>query len=85
LFELAPGIVASLGYSGRGMPTGTMMGTVLADWALGMPVQDMALKPEPLRAAPFFTAIAPRLLLSCYRWRDNRAVRRDGNKPPPFN
>lgn len=84
LFELAPGVVASLGYSGRGVPTGTMMGTVLADWALGVPVQDMALKPEPLRAAPFYMDIAPRLLVSYYRWCDNRAARRDGNQPPPF-
>jgi glycine/D-amino acid oxidase-like deaminating enzyme len=84
LFELAPGVVASLGYSGRGVPTGTMMGTVLADWALGVPVQDMALKPEPLRAAPFYMDIAPRLLVAYYRWRDNRAARRDGNQPPPF-
>ncbi len=84
LFELAPGVVASLGYSGRGVPTGTMMGTVLADWALGMPAQDMALRPEPLRAAPFYTALAPRLLVSYYRWRDNRAARRDRTELPPF-
>jgi glycine/D-amino acid oxidase-like deaminating enzyme len=83
LFELAPGVVASLGYSGRGVPTGTMMGTVLADWALGMPAQDMALEPEPLRAVPFYTAIAPRLLVAYYRWRDNRAARRDGTERPP--
>jgi glycine/D-amino acid oxidase-like deaminating enzyme len=84
LFELAPGVVASLGYSGRGVPTGTMMGTVLADWALGTPALDMALRPEPLRAAPFYTALAPRLLVSYYRWRDNRAARRDRAELPPF-
>jgi glycine/D-amino acid oxidase-like deaminating enzyme len=84
LFELAPGVVASLGYSGRGVPTGTMMGTVLADWALGMPAQNMVLRPEPLRAAPFYTALAPRLLVSYYRWRDNRVARRDGTALPPF-
>jgi glycine/D-amino acid oxidase-like deaminating enzyme len=83
LFELAPGVMASLGYSGRGVPTGTMMGTVLADWARGVPVRDLALKPEPLAAAPAYMKVMPRLMLSYFRWRDNRAARRDGTELPP--
>jgi glycine/D-amino acid oxidase-like deaminating enzyme len=84
LFDLAPGVVASLGYSGRGVPTGTMMGTVLADWAMGMPAKDLALPLEPLAPAPFYMKVAPRLFLSWYRFRDQRMARRDGVSPPPF-
>ena len=70
LFQLAPGIVASLGYSGRGVPTGTMMGTVLAEWAKGLPEKDRALKPERMAAAPAYMKIMPRLFQSYFRWRD---------------
>lgn len=83
LFNLAPGVVASLGYSGRGVPTGTMMGTVLAEWAKGLPERDLALRPEPLAKAPAYMGVAPRLFLSYRRWRDNRAARRDGTELPP--
>jgi glycine/D-amino acid oxidase-like deaminating enzyme len=83
LFELAPGVIASLGYSGRGVPTGTMMGTVLAEWAKGLPDKDLALRPEPMRAAPAYMKVMPRLFLSYFRWRDNRVARRDGTELPP--
>lgn len=84
LFDLAPGVVASIGYSGRGVPTGTMMGTVLAEWAKGVPERDLTLRPEPLAKAPFYMKVMPRLFLSYYRWRDNRAARREGVALPPF-
>lgn len=83
LFQLAPGVVASLGYSGRGVPTGTMMGTVLAEWAKGLPEKDLALRPESLVPAPFYMKFTPRLFLAYYRWRDNRAARREGVELPP--
>jgi glycine/D-amino acid oxidase-like deaminating enzyme len=84
LFDLAPGIVASLGYSGRGVPTGTMMGTVLAEWALGAKPEDLALPLEPLRSAPFYMGFAPRLFLAWYRFNDRRLARAGGAMPPPF-
>ncbi|GLS17817.1 oxidoreductase [Labrys miyagiensis] len=84
LFNLAPGIVASLGYSGRGVPTGTMMGTVLAEWALGAKPEDLALPLEPLRAAPFYMNFVPRLFLAWYRFNDQRLARAGGAAPPPF-
>ena len=83
LYSLAPGVVAALGFSGRGVPTGTMIGGILADWASGVPEADLALEPEPLRAAPAYMHIAPKLMLSYYRWRDNRRARRDGVALPP--
>ncbi len=84
LFDLAPGVVAALGYSGRGVPTGTMMGTVLADWAMGKPRDELALPLEPLVPAPFWLDFAPRLFLGWSRLRDDRAVRRDGLTPPAW-
>ncbi|HEX2526596.1 MAG TPA: FAD-binding oxidoreductase [Geminicoccus sp.] len=84
LFELAPGIVASLGYSGRGVPTGTMMGTVLSEWAMGVPKEDLALPLEPLEAAPLYMKFVPRLFLSVTRARDQWVARREGVNPPPY-
>jgi glycine/D-amino acid oxidase-like deaminating enzyme len=84
LFELAPGVVASLGYSGRGVPTGTMMGTVLADWASGTPAAELALPLEPLKRAPFFMGAVSRLALPYFRLRDGWASRQAGIAEPPF-
>jgi len=84
LFGLAPGVVASLGYSGRGVPTGTMMGSVLADWAQGAKPEDMALPIEPLQAAPLYMRVLPRVMLSYFRYRDQQAARRAGLRPPAY-
>ncbi len=78
LFGLAPGVVAALGYSGRGVPTGTMMGTVLADWALGVRDDELALPVERLRRESTAMKLAPRAFLSWAHWHDNRTERRDG-------
>lgn len=78
LFKLAPGVMASLGYSGRGVPTGTAMGSVLADWARGVPVGELALEPEPLTRAPAYMAVAPRAFLAYARLKDRlTSSRRD--------
>lgn len=84
LFELAPGIVASLGYSGRGVPTGTMMGTVLAEWATGTPAAELALPLEPLARAPAYMGFAPRLFLAWSRFRDARLARAGGVRAPTY-
>ena len=84
LFDLAPGVVASLGYSGRGVPTGTMMGTVLAEWAMGARREDLAVPLEPLRSVPLYMNFAPRLFLAWSRIRDQRLARAGGANPPPF-
>ena len=46
LHLLAPGVMAGLGYNGRGVGMATVMGKVLADWASGEP--DDALDLEQL-------------------------------------
>ena len=42
LYGLAPGVVALTGLSGRGVPTGSMLGGILAEWALDVPENDLS-------------------------------------------
>ncbi|MEZ5848910.1 MAG: FAD-binding oxidoreductase [Geminicoccaceae bacterium] len=83
LYDLGPGAVACTGLSGRGVPTGTMLGGILADWAQGTAEPDLALPVEPLRSAPAYMAIAPAMMLRWYRFRDRLAARRNGSALPP--
>jgi YD repeat-containing protein len=83
LYDLAPGIVAVTGLSGRGVPTGSMLGGILAEWAKGAPAKDLSLKLEPLKAAPFYMSFAPQLTLRYYRVRDWLSAKRAGAALPP--
>ncbi|GGD40292.1 NAD(P)/FAD-dependent oxidoreductase [Aureimonas glaciei] len=83
LYALAPGVVALTGLSGRGVPTGSMLGGILAEWALGVPDKDLSLRLEPLRSAPFYMRFGPKLSLRCQRTFDNIATRRAGSLLPP--
>ena len=83
LYGLAPGVVALTGLSGRGVPTGSMLGGILSDWALGVAEQDLDLRVEPLRPAPLWMAAAPALKLRQMRLADNLATRRDRAPLPP--
>ena len=71
------------GLSGRGVPTGTMLGGILSDWALGVAEQDLDLRVEPLRPAPLWMAAAPALKLRQMRLTDNLATQRDRAPLPP--
>lgn len=82
-YGLAPGVVALTGLSGRGVPTGSMLGSILSEWALGKPENDLALKLEPLKAAPFFMGFAPAMALRYYRLRDNISTKLAGAELPP--
>ncbi|WP_413733607.1 NAD(P)/FAD-dependent oxidoreductase [Sodalis sp. RH21] len=70
LYELAPGVAALTGLSGRGVPTGSMLGGILAEWALGTAENELALRMERLHRAPFWMSFGPRLALRYYRGRD---------------
>ncbi len=83
LYALAPGIVAVTGLSGRGVPTGSMLGGVLAEWANGVRDEDLALKLEPLAAAPFYMAFAPQMALRYFRGRDWLHSKLNGIPLPP--
>ncbi len=73
--ELAPGIHAGLGYSGRGIAIGTAMGKFLAERALGRYGADLPVPKTALRTLPLHDLIVPfsRALILYYRWRDGRA------------
>lgn len=55
LFELAPGVGAALGYSGRGICTATIMGRELARWAAGEArIDELALPASSFHTLPYY-------------------------------
>jgi glycine/D-amino acid oxidase-like deaminating enzyme len=52
LHELAPGLLAGLGYNGRGVAMATLMGRLLAQRTLGMSDAELAFPVTPLRPIP---------------------------------
>lgn len=85
LYQLAPGVAAMTGLSGRGVPTGSMIGAILAEWAVGIPDADLDLKVEPLTAQPRYMSLAPQAALRGYRLRDGlRALIQRAPLPPHF-
>ena len=64
LHEPQPGVVAALGYNGRGIAAGTALGTLLARRALGEPARELPFPVTALSALPFSTAPAARYYLS---------------------
>jgi glycine/D-amino acid oxidase-like deaminating enzyme len=83
LYGLAPGVVALTGLSGRGVPTGSMLGGILSEWALDVPEKDLSLRIEPLHRAPFYMSFGPQLSLRYHRAIDWLKARRDGAALPP--
>jgi glycine/D-amino acid oxidase-like deaminating enzyme len=83
LYGLAPGVVALTGLSGRGVPTGSMLGGILSEWALGVPESELSLKVEPLHKAPFYMSFAPQMTLRYHRVLDWLMTSRDGAALPP--
>ena len=83
LYGLAPGVIALTGLSGRGVPTGSMLGGILSEWALDVPAQDLALPVEPLRRASLTMSVAPHAALRYYRAADWLLTKRDGTALPP--
>ena len=56
LHELAPGLLAGLGYNGRGVAMATLMGRILAQRTLGMSDAELAFPVTPVRTIPFHRA-----------------------------
>jgi glycine/D-amino acid oxidase-like deaminating enzyme len=56
LHELAPGLLAGLGYNGRGVAMATLMGRLLAQRTLGMSEAELAFPVTPVRPIPFHRA-----------------------------
>jgi glycine/D-amino acid oxidase-like deaminating enzyme len=56
MHELAPGLLAGLGYNGRGVAMATAMGRELANWAAGAAPDSLGFpvtKLKPMRLHPF--------------------------------
>ena len=53
LHRLGPNVMAGLGFNGRGVANATVMGTILADWALGVPDKTLDFPVTPVRPIPF--------------------------------
>lgn len=74
LHELAGGVFAGMGYSGRGIALATAMGAALAERALGAPADATPPPPTPVRTLPMHDIITPlsRAMIAYYRWKDGR-------------
>jgi glycine/D-amino acid oxidase-like deaminating enzyme len=72
--ELAGGMVAALGYSGRGIALGTAVGRMMAQRILGTPASELALPALPLKPLPMHDLVVPlaRTLSWYFRWKDTR-------------
>ena len=86
LHALAPGVLAGLGYSGRGIALATIMGRELARGALGTPVRDLLI-PASTPSAPHHIPVPAlaragvRALATSYRLRDAIDLARYGRGP----
>jgi glycine/D-amino acid oxidase-like deaminating enzyme len=72
LHELAPGLLAGLGYNGRGVAMATVMGRLLARRALGQSVEELGFPITPLRPIPLhrFSRIGARATIQYLRMLD---------------
>jgi len=53
LHELGAGLLAGVGYNGRGVAMATLVGRLLAQRALGAPAAELGFPVTPLRPIPF--------------------------------
>ncbi|MEI4197060.1 NAD(P)/FAD-dependent oxidoreductase [Roseovarius sp. E0-M6] len=76
LNEIAPGVIAGLGYNGIGVAMGTAMGRVMADWATGTAPEALDFPMTPAKAIPFHGArrTGIRLKAMLYRRLDARGL-----------
>ena len=72
--ELAGGIMTALGYSGRGIALGTAVGRMMAERALGKPVNELPLPALPLKPWPMHDLVVPfsRTMAWYFKWCDSR-------------
>ncbi|PZQ95663.1 MAG: FAD-dependent oxidoreductase [Cereibacter sphaeroides] len=72
LTPLGPGLMSATGYNGRGLALGTVMGRVLADWAMGKPETELDFPVTPPRPIPFHFLRKPavRATVAMFRIRD---------------
>lgn len=78
IYAPAPGILAGMGYNGRGVAMASLMGKLLAERALGMHDGDCPLPTSNMKAIPFHGLRRPaiRALTAWKRLRDTLDLRR---------
>jgi glycine/D-amino acid oxidase-like deaminating enzyme len=79
LHELAPGLLAGVGYNGRGVALATVMGRLLARRALGTPVAELGFPVSPVMPLPLhaLSGVAARTAIQYLRAIDGLARVRD--------
>ncbi len=79
LHEIAPGLMAGLGYNGRGVAMATVMGRLLANWALGAPAAELGFPVTSLTPIPMhrFNQIGARAAIQDARPGSWRRARHD--------
>lgn len=72
LSPVGPGVMSALGYNGRGLALGSVMGRVLADWASGVPEAELDFPVTAPRPIPFHFLRKPavRATIAMFRLRD---------------
>ena len=83
IFELDDNVYSCLGYSGRGVPTGTAMGGVLADLLEGKDPKDLSLPVERFQKVTPGLAAMLSLHMQWSRFRDRVRHRLDGTRDLP--
>jgi glycine/D-amino acid oxidase-like deaminating enzyme len=83
LHEPAPGLLAGLGYNGRGVAMATMMGRLLARRALGESVESLGFPVTPVRPIRLhgLSRLGARASIRYLQVRD--ALERETRRPPP--
>ena len=67
--ELAEGVYAGLGYSGRGIVMATAMGKLLAERVQGTPANDLPVPVSPLKPVPMRSLLIPLARVRMNWWR----------------
>lgn len=82
LHELAPGLLAGLGYNGRGVAMATAMGRLLGRWALGESAESLEFPVTPLRPIRLhgLSRLAARATIRYLQVRD--ALEQGSRRPP---
>jgi glycine/D-amino acid oxidase-like deaminating enzyme len=80
IHELAPGLVAGLGFNGRGVAMATAMGKQLSRWVLDRQVKDLAIPFSPVRTIPLhrFHRLGVRTAVWWKALQDNREANSSG-------
>lgn len=77
LHEPAPGILAGLGFNGRGMAMSTVMGRILSERVLGKEQQDMSISTTPYKSFAFhrFHEVGVSVATKYYEMRDTMEIK----------